>query len=136
MNVPYHLLIDVATIEQPIADGGFSQDDTGQALVTDLDEGVELPCRITPLSGSEGVEMGAQGLGQLTHSGLFPSPQALFSDYGLVDFHIKAGARVTVTTGSVEVVYRVLGPATTQRATTDVLQRVLMETDNQEKEAV
>ncbi len=135
MRVPYHLMPHVATIEQPIADGGFSQDDTGQTLVTTLDEGVDLPCRITPLSGSSAIEMGAQALGQITFSGLFPAPGPLASDFGLTDFHIKDGARVSVTTGSVEVVYRVIGPATIEWAGGDqILQRVLLETDNQEVE--
>jgi hypothetical protein len=135
MNVPYHLMPHIATVEQPIADGGFTQDDTGQTLVTTLDEGVELPCRITPLSGSEAIEMGSQALGQITYSGLFPAPAPLASDFGLTDFHIKAGARVSVTTGSVEVVYRVIGPATIQWAGADqILQRVVLETDNQEVE--
>ena len=135
MRVPYHLMPQVVTIEQPIADGGFSQDDTGQTLVTTLDEGVDLPCRITPLSGSSAIEMGAQALGQITFSGLFPAPAPLASDFGLTDFHIKDGARVSVTTGSVEVVYRVIGPATIEWAGGDqILQRVLLETDNQEVE--
>ena len=137
MNVPYRtaMLPHVATVQQPIADGGFSQDDTGQTLVTTLDEGVDLPCRITPLSGSSAIEMGAQALGQITFSGLFPAPGQLACDFGLTDFHIKDGARVSVTTGSVEVVYRVIGPATIEWAGGDqILQRVLLETDNQEVE--
>jgi len=131
MNVPYHLLNQTASVERQIGLGGFSQDYTGQAIPTELDDAVDIPCRITPLSGDDHITLGGE-LGSLRYSGLFPAPQVLKDTFGLTDFRITAQSLVTVDNGSDEVVYRVIGPATTQRADRDVLQRVYLETWNQE----
>lgn len=131
MNTPYHLLNDTATVKRPIANGGFDQDDTGQAIPVVVDDGVSLPCRITPLSSDDGMTLGGE-LGTIRYSGLFPSPAELSASFGLTDYHITAQSVVTVDTGSDLVVYRVVGPATIQRAQRDVLQRVYLETWNQE----
>lgn len=133
MNVPWHLMPHTATVQNKIADGGFSVDYTGQAIPGTLDEGVELPCRITPLSGNDLMALGGE-MSQSTHSGVFPSPAVIQARWGLTDFHIRGQALVTLDNGTDEVVYRVTGPASIQIAAhADILQRVYLETWNQER---
>ena len=131
MKTPYHLLNKVANIEVPIADGGYDVDDTGQATIASFEEWVDIPCRITPLSGSESMELGGEQ-GKLSYSGLFPSPDQMKSDFGITDGHIPTLARIRVTINDETVLYRVIGPATIQTAQTGVLQRVYLETENDE----
>ena len=131
VKTPYHLMDKVATIAVPIADGGFSVDDTGQAFISSFEEWTDIPCRITPLSGSEGMDLGGEN-GRITYSGLFPSPDQMKSDFGITDGHIPAQARVTVTINDESVLYRVIGPATIQTANVGVLQRCILETENDE----
>lgn len=121
----------VATIEVPIADGGYDVDDTGQATIASFESWVDIPCRITPLSGSESMNLGGEN-GTISYSGLFPSPDQMKSDFGITDGHIPALARVRVTINDEAVLYRVLGPATIQTADVGVLQRVILETENDE----
>jgi len=131
VRTPYHLLNKTAIIEVPIADGGYSVDDTGQATIASFEEWSDIPCRITPLSGSESMSLGGEN-GTLTYSGLFPSPDQMKSDFGITDGHIPTQARVRVTINDETVLYRVLGPATIQTAQVGVLQRVILETENDE----